>query len=516
MLGDSTRSTAQASRQLPTHLSETTSLDAQTEASSARWYVFGSVRQGVSLRWRVALLCGLTIALLGVASSSLVYWFVRSRIISNIENSIILDARRVARVYEGGFGVAPIVSGPMGGLFVQIYSPQGLLLATSSMSPLRQRFADSSIELDYVLKARYQGDLWRGELGGEQVIAALEPVSFGVVAVISPTSFLSLLLRNLAQTLAITAVILSAVGAVAGYFVAQWSMRPVSRLAALTESFNLEKLRVIPYRGPDDEVGRLTRAYNALIEQLQDALAAQRVFLAETSHELRTPLTSMRGFLDRALRRANPEAKQDLQDARRIADTLSRLVADILQLSRGEIIRELVPHLLDPVDDVLKPISEEFRGTLLEGSSGSLLVGDPEQLQQLLRNLTANAVRACGDDPSRVTLRCKQLSSAELLTLTQHVSPTDVPSTDLNATEWIVFEVSDTGPGIDPQLLSDIFKKFYKGAGGGAGLGLAIARQIARAHEGDIEVASKPGVGTTFYVRLPSFADDGGDDGDIT
>ncbi len=509
MLSDSAHGTGQSSTQVASQTVETQGLDAQI---TSRENLFGYMRRGVSLRWRVALLCGITIALLGVASSSLVYWFVRSRIINNIENSIILDARRVARVYEGGFGVAPIVSGPMGGLFVQIYSFQGVLLATSSMSPLRQRFADASIDLDYVLKARYQGGLWRGDLGGEQVIAALEPVSFGVVAVISPTSFLSLLLRNLAQTLAITAVILSAVGAVAGYFVAQWSMRPVSRLAALTESFKLDKLRVIPYRGPDDEVGRLTRAYNALIEQLQDALAAQRVFLAETSHELRTPLTSMRGFLDRALRRANPEAQQDLQDARRIADTLSRLVADILQLSRGELIRELVPHLLDPVEDVLKPISEEFRGTLLEASSGSLLVGDPEQLQQLLRNLTANAVRACAGNPSCVALRCKQLSSAELLTLMRHVNSTDVPSNDLSAADWIVFEVSDTGPGISPELLPNIFKKFYKGAGGGAGLGLAIAKQIARAHDGDIEVESNLGLGTTFYVRLPAFADDGSDD----
>ncbi|MEM6430747.1 MAG: HAMP domain-containing sensor histidine kinase [Deinococcota bacterium] len=504
-------SPGQSTRQLSAHMPLETSLDERDTLQPARWNLLGKMRRGVSLRWRVALLCGLTIALLGVASSSLVYWFVRSRIINNIEDSIVIDAKRVARVYEEGLGVAPILDGPMGGLFVQIYSPQGRLLATS-----RRRFAETSVPLDYILKARYQGGLWRGELAAEPIVAALEPVSFGVVAVISPTSFLSLLLRNLAQTLAITAVTLSAVGAVAGYFVAQWSMRPVSRLAALTESFKLEKLRLIPYRGPDDEVGRLTRAYNALIEQLQDALAAQRVFLAETSHELRTPLTSMRGFLDRALRRTNPEAQQDLQDARRIADTLSRLVADILQLSRGELVRELVPHLLDPVEDVLKPISEEFHGTLLEGSPGSLLVGDPEQLQQLLRNLTANAVRACGDDPSRVTLRCKQLSSAELLTLTQHVSPTDVPPTELNAAEWVVFEVSDSGPGINHELLPDIFKKFYKGAGGGAGLGLAIAKQIARAHDGDIEVESQPGLGTTFYVRLPAFADDGSEDSDIT
>lgn len=446
------------------------------------------MRHGLSLKWRIALLCGVAIALLGITSSLLAYWVVRSRILTNIERSIIIDAKQVARIYEEGLGVAPILDGPTGGLFVQIYSPQGVLLATS-----RRRFADAPIDPNIVMAAKRNEVIWRGRLSEEPVMAALEPVSFGVVAVVAPTGFLSVLLRNLAQVLVLVAALLSAVGGIAGYFVAQWSMRPVTRLAMMTEGFSADKLKLIPYRGPDDEVGRLTRAYNDLIGQLKDALEAQRVFLAETSHELRTPLTSMRGFLDRALRRANPEAKQDLQDARRIADTLSRLVADILQLSRGEIIREVVPHLLDPFEDLLVPIAEEFKGVQLEGQGGELLVGDPEQLQQLLRNLTANAVRACDDDPSRVYLRCHCQVKTE------------------QGTE-VVLEVRDDGPGIPPEVLPDIFRKFYKGAGGGAGLGLAIAKQIALAHDGDIKVESERGVGTRFYVHLPSFSDDGSDD----
>lgn len=456
------------------------------------------VHHSLSLKWRIALLCGLAIALLGITSSLLAYWVVRSRILTNIERSIIIDAKQVARTYEEGLGVAPILDGPTGGLFVQIYSPQGTLLATS-----RRRFADAPIDAEMVLAAKHEEVVWHGRLADEPVMAALEPVSFGMVAVVAPTGFLSVLLLNLAQVLALVAVLLSAVGGIAGYFVAQWSMRPVSRLAAMTEGFSADRLKLIPYRGPDDEVGRLTRAYNDLIGQLKDALEAQRVFLAETSHELRTPLTSMRGFLDRALRRANPEAQQDLQDARRIADTLSRLVADILQLSRGEIIREVVPHLLDPYEDLLVPMAEEFKGVKLEGHAGELIVGDPEQLQQLLRNLTANAVRACDDTPSRVMLRCHCSTDGD--------NNNDKNKNGGNQNE-VVLEVRDSGPGIAPDVLPDIFRKFYKGAGGGAGLGLAIAKQIALAHDGDIFVESERGVGTTFFVHLPSFADGGDDD----
>lgn len=457
------------------------------------------VRHSLSLKWRIALLCGLAIALLGITSSLLAYWVVRSRILNNIERSVMADARQVARTYEEGLGVAPILDGPTGGLFVQIYSPQGSLLVTS-----RRRFADASIDQAIVRIARDRETVWRGRLMNEAVTAALEPVSFGVVAVVAPTGFLSVLLRNLAQVLVLVAVLLSAVGGVAGYFVAQWSMRPVSRLATIAEGFSADKLKLIPYRGPDDEVGRLTRAYNDLIGQLKDALEAQRVFLAETSHELRTPLTSMRGFLDRALRRANPESQQDLQDARRIADTLSRLVADILQLSRGEIIREVVPHLLDPYEDLLVPIAEEFKGVTLEGNAGELIVGDPEQLQQLLRNLTANAVRACDDTPSRVMLRCHcGVDGASRADSANRADKNEV-----------VLEIHDDGPGISPDVLPDIFRKFYKGAGGGAGLGLAIAKQIALAHDGDIHVESELGVGTTFFVHLPSFSE-GGDDEEL-
>ncbi len=461
------------------------------------------VHHSLSLKWRIALLCGLAIALLGITSSLLAYWVVRSRILTNIERSIIIDAKQVARTYEEGLGVAPILDGPTGGLFVQIYSPQGTLLATS-----RRRFADAPIDAEIVLAAKREEVVWHGRLADEPVMAALEPVSFGMVAVVAPTGFLSVLLRNLAQVLALVAVLLSAVGGIAGYFVAQWSMRPVSRLAAMTEGFSADRLKLIPYRGPDDEVGRLTRAYNDLIGQLKDALEAQRVFLAETSHELRTPLTSMRGFLDRALRRANPEAQQDLQDARRIADTLSRLVADILQLSRGEIIREVVPHLLDPYEDLLVPMAEEFKGVKLEGHAGELIVGDPEQLQQLLRNLTANAVRACDDTPSRVMLRCHCSTDGD----NNNGDNNNGENKNGGDKNEVVLEVRDSGPGIAPDVLPDIFRKFYKGAGGGAGLGLAIAKQIALAHDGDIFVESERGVGTTFFVHLPSFADGGDDD----
>ena len=115
----------------------------------------------------------------------------------------------------------------------------------------------------------------------------------------------------------------------------------------------------------------------------------------------------------------------------------------------------------------------------LEGSSGSLVLGDPDRLKQVVRNLTANAVRATGN-PRKVTLGL------------------------VAADEHIVLLVRDRGPGIAEDLLPHIFEKFHKGVGGGAGLGLAIAKQIADVHGGTIEVESFKGRGTTFRVTLPA------------
>jgi hypothetical protein len=127
---------------------------------------------------------------------------------------------------------------------------------------------------------------------------------------------------------------------------------------------------------------------------------------------------------------------------------------------------------------VLQPVAEEFPGVRVRSAAGGLVLGDPERLRQLVRNLVANAVRASGGGEGvELTLRLDGGS--------------------------VVLGVTDDGPGIPQEVLPHIFEKFYKGAGGGAGLGLAIAEQIARHHGGSIDVASAPGR-TVFTIRLPA------------
>ena len=161
---------------------------------------------------------------------------------------------------------------------------------------------------------------------------------------------------------------------------------------------------------------------------------------------------------------------------------MTRLVEDLLQLSRGEIVKEPNPHLVDLGADVIEPVAAEFDGVRVSSRPGALVLGDPQRLRQVIRNLLANAVRVA--------------SGAHGVGLSVEVDDSEA-----------VIRVVDDGPGIAPELQERIFEKFYKGAGGGSGLGLAIAEQVTRHHGGSIAVVSAPGA-TEFTVRLPLVQED--------
>jgi two-component system, OmpR family, sensor kinase len=410
-----------------------------------------------------------------VVASIASFVVVRESLRATLQRALRDDAMRVAALYRtGAAGSArEQLAGPTGGVIVQLYDPLGALLVATE-----PRFADADAALPRaeLAAARDTPRDWRGTLAGGTVQAALTPFEFGVVAVVGDTDFIGESLARLGRALALTAAVLVVLSAVVGAAVAAAIVAPIRRLARAAQRLGPERLEPIPDVGPRDEVGALTEVLNDLLARLRGALDAQRAFLAETSHELRTPLTSLRGFLERASRKADPEVRRDLDDALRVAAGMSRLVADLLQLSRGEVVREADPFLLDPVADVLRPVAEEFPGLRFEGEAGATVLGDPARLVQLVRNLAANAVRAAGVDG--VTLRAVVEGDA------------------------VVLQVHDTGPGVPPELQARVFEKFWTtGGGGGVGLGLAIARQVARAHGSELELVSLPG-DTTFSVRL--------------
>lgn len=292
------------------------------------------------------------------------------------------------------------------------------------------------------------------------------------------------------------ALILSALG---GWLLARRSLAPMVTMrehAARIGATNLgERLAIA---NPADEVGRLAAVINALLARLERAFSQQRQFMADASHELRTPVAVVQHESSLALSRpgrAAAEYEDALTVVRDAGRRLRRIVDDLFLLARadaGELPVHRVPLYLDEtIADCARELRTlaERRGVTVTAAPlpEALLVGDEALLHRLVLNLLDNAIKFAAPGAG-VTVR--------LLTR--------------DATCRV--EVEDTGPGIPPELQPRIFERFiradaarsrHEDDAGGAGLGLAIARSIAEAHGGRLDlVRSGPG-GSLFAVTLP-------------
>ena len=222
--------------------------------------------------------------------------------------------------------------------------------------------------------------------------------------------------------------------------------------------------------------------------QLAESLTLQKTFLAETSHELRTPLTALLGYLRRLEREVGDS--QTLADAHRVAQNMTRLVNDLLQLTRGELVQNIEQHFVD-LAELLQAVGRDY-GVRVQ-TPPLEIVADPGRLTQVFVNLVGNAVRVSGS-PHLVRIEAEQHASQ-------------------GSFSEIVIRIVDHGPGIPDDVKPRIFDKFYRGKeAGSAGLGLTIAQQVVTAHGGRLRVIDTPGGGATFEVCLPALDEDEGED----
>ena len=279
-----------------------------------------------------------------------------------------------------------------------------------------------------------------------------------------------------------------------GSFLAGRALRPVDRITRAAKQIGADdlSLRLDPPTA-DDELGRLTSAFNGMIDRLERAFLRQQRFTADASHELRTPLAVIRSLAEVA--RTSP--RDEAYDAHVYAsiceesERLTRLVESLLVLARADEghMPDLVRVDLDEVAmDAVARTAERARqhGVTLSfvPSDGQVVRGDASLLTQLALNLLENAVR---HTPSggRITLS---------------VEPTD---------DGVTLVVADTGSGIPEEHLPHLFERFYRvdqarsRTMGGFGLGLAICEWIARVHGGRLSVESRVDVGTTARLWLP-------------
>ena len=300
------------------------------------------------------------------------------------------------------------------------------------------------------------------------------------------------LIRHRLLAAALLAGLLAIVGA---YLVAGVLGRRVRRLERASRRVAAGQfVSPLPVKS-EDEIGRLTAAFNDMQTRLSRVDRARKEFVANASHELRTPLFSLGGFIelleDESL---DPASREELLSAMHgQVHRLQKLAVDLLDLSRMDAGSfELEEDHVD-LADLAEMVAGEFAPVVHRGQAdielriadgGVEVTCDRERVAQIIRILVDNAIRHTPDG-THVTISASRRNGTAKVT------------------------VADTGPGLESGAATQVFDRFFTGdsQNGGAGLGLAIAKELAQHMDGEIRLNSRPGR-TAFTLSLPAGADD--------
>jgi two-component system OmpR family sensor kinase len=422
---------------------------------------------------------------------------------------------------------------------VAILALDGTVLAQSSAGPAcvpalvsKAAVADKAgaALFDKLRTARYVDSIDHGQL--TMVLPLIwqnnRPLALAQGCV--PTDSIDASLNQLALSLIVGWALVVGLATALGVTVTRRVLRPLDQVIATSGQIAAGDLRrrvgLPPGRG---EIARLGAAFDAMVERLEAAFAAQRRFVADAAHELRTPLTALSASVELLRMGA---ADSDPATARRLLRHLDgelsrviRLTNDLLTLSRLDARPLIDPRPLD-LSTLLEEVGEQSRA-LLSGQSllidvapGLGILGDADRLRQVVLNLLDNARKytpAGGRIVLRASSECAVMSSelpisdgstarSELKTYSRDIS---TQNSKLRTHNWVVVEVQDTGVGIPSEALPHLFERFYRvdnaraRASGGSGLGLAIVQAIVVAHGGLVAVESAPSTGTRVMIRLP-------------
>ena len=308
-------------------------------------------------------------------------------------------------------------------------------------------------------------------------------------------------LDALQNSLAIAIVLALLLAGSGGWLLARTSLAPVAEMATATERITAQNLDDrLPVKNSRDELGRLAITFNNLLSRLSAAFSQQRQFMADASHELRTPLSVVQTAAQVILQtpvRSEAEYRETITMIEQQARRLTRIVRDMFVLARadaGERASQIGDFYLDEL------LAETARAASVLASQKRLefeaspfpeapFRGDEDLLRQMTWNLLDNAIKHTPEG-GKVWI---SLESHEM--------------------EYVI-TVRDTGNGISPEHRAHIFERFFRGdqarsraaetfTGSGAGLGLPIARWVAEAHHGRLELQHSDAYGSTFAVFLP-------------
>jgi signal transduction histidine kinase len=333
-------------------------------------------------------------------------------------------------------------------------------------------------------------------LSGESRLLAVPVDARGrkqVVVVGTSTEARGESLTDLAQLLLVGGPFALLLASLAAYGVAAAALKPVEAMRSRAAEISAaEPDRRLPVPPTDDEVARLGKTLNEMLERLGEALEHERAFVADASHELRTPLAILRTELELALAagRSPEELRAALASAAEETDRLTQLSEDLLTIAQTE--RGELPLRWERLSlrDVLEGVGRRFARRAevgrrkIEVSAPSLVIdADRLRLDQAVGSMVDNALRY-GD--GKIEL---EASVGE---------------------RWVEIHVLDQGKGFPREFLGRAFERFSRAAAsnrdGGSGLGLAIVQTVARAHAGEAHVANRGDGGADVWLTLPTFS----------
>lgn len=281
-----------------------------------------------------------------------------------------------------------------------------------------------------------------------------------------------------------------------GLWMARWIVRPIERLSRTANALGGGDLAARSRIARADEIGELAGRIDDMAGRIEQLVASEKELLANVAHELRTPLTRIGVALDLAGEGDSDAARASLAEIAVDVGELGIIVDDILTAMRFEsasrgslpLRREVVPP-----DEIARAAARRLAGRhperpfALEVAPGLPAIDvDPVLIRRVIDNLLENAHKYSPDPASPIALRVTA------------------------GADHVVFAVEDRGLGITEADLPHVFTAFFRGdrsrsrETGGVGLGLTLARRIAEAHGGTIELASAAGAGTTVRVAVPA------------
>jgi heavy metal sensor kinase len=454
----------------------------------------------ISLRWRLTIWYTLSLGIILVLFMTFLYVQVRNGLISQVDVALQLAATQVIiNVNDDGGKLAFQNIGNISNetrtinydFVIHLRAPDGTIWDTLSNDNEIPAFPSPSIGYHSVVADEEPWRIFTQEVtvgnatGYVQIAKELEPVNET--------------LMNLQRQLLLWLPVALFLAGLGGYFLASRALRPINQITQTARLISANDLNQrIHYQGPEDEVGKLAATFDSMLDRLQATFERERRFTGDAAHELRTPLTALKGRIGVTLSqpRQSRVYTETLQEMEGQVDRLIRLSNDLLLTARLDQ-KQLQPQrvliglddFMGAVVDQVRPLAADKSITLIEAIPPGLTIwGDIELLIRLFLNLFDNAVRYTPAH-GRVTISAERVK------------------------EQIHISIHDTGPGISAEHLPHLFERFYRveahrsrqwqnNGHGGAGLGLAIAYEIARVHGGHLVVESKVGQGTTFIVQL--------------